>query len=463
MVAYTRRSNSDQDVQPVAIQSVDPLTRTASCMTRLKYLIDVDCSFGMGETVVTPAVGEQWYIERFDQVWRLKGRIPHLDETLLIEPEEGQVIVGGTRGPLELNGTEIRINNIMRIEGHYYRDNDGILEHSEDGDLWIPVVPPAGPGAPASTDFVPEGTTNKYFTVLRAANAAPVQSVAGRTGAIVLVKADVGLGLVDNTSDLNKPISTAVANALGVKADLVGGVVPAAQLPIKVTTYANLAAFPISGVTNAIYIADDTHFVYYWNGTGYILIAGGGSGGGAANTDALPEGTTNLYFTTARASAAAPVQSSDTRLSDTRTPTDNTVTTIKIVDGNVTLAKLAPDVQAAIAASPYDVSYPQATGVRAIGLGQATIGVKIQRDVVFSKITYRCGTADASGSSTFEIRKNGVQVAGSSLTVSAASQVAGGSITGAFSFTEGDILTVYVSAVGTTPGVGLVADLKGNA
>jgi hypothetical protein len=39
--------------------------------------------------------------------------------------------------------------------------------------------------------------------------AAPVTSVAGRTGAVTLAKADVGLGSVDNTSDVSKPVSTA--------------------------------------------------------------------------------------------------------------------------------------------------------------------------------------------------------------------------------------------------------------
>lgn len=48
--------------------------------------------------------------------------------------------------------------------------------------------------------------------------AAPVSSVAGRTGAVTLSKSDVGLSSVDNTSDLNKPISSAVSAALGTKA-----------------------------------------------------------------------------------------------------------------------------------------------------------------------------------------------------------------------------------------------------
>lgn len=47
----------------------------------------------------------------------------------------------------------------------------------------------------------------------------PVQSVAGKTGAVTLAKTDVGLSNVDNTSDANKPVSTAVNTALQGKAN----------------------------------------------------------------------------------------------------------------------------------------------------------------------------------------------------------------------------------------------------
>jgi hypothetical protein len=45
--------------------------------------------------------------------------------------------------------------------------------------------------SPGSTDAVPEGVTNLYHTTQRAADAAPVQSVAGRTGAVTLTVSDV--------------------------------------------------------------------------------------------------------------------------------------------------------------------------------------------------------------------------------------------------------------------------------
>jgi len=53
-----------------------------------------------------------------------------------------------------------------------------------------------------------------YVDAAGASAAAPVQSVAGRQGAVILDKIDVGLDNVDNTSDLNKPISTATQTAL---------------------------------------------------------------------------------------------------------------------------------------------------------------------------------------------------------------------------------------------------------
>lgn len=49
---------------------------------------------------------------------------------------------------------------------------------------------------------------------------APVTSVAGKTGVVTLVKADVGLSNVDNTADSAKPVSTAQQTALNAKAPL---------------------------------------------------------------------------------------------------------------------------------------------------------------------------------------------------------------------------------------------------
>ena len=50
-----------------------------------------------------------------------------------------------------------------------------------------------------------------------------VTSVAGKTAVITLTKYDVGLNNVDNTSDLNKPVSTDTQTALDLKVDKVVG------------------------------------------------------------------------------------------------------------------------------------------------------------------------------------------------------------------------------------------------
>ena len=51
-------------------------------------------------------------------------------------------------------------------------------------------------------------------------NTDAVASVAGKTGNVVLTKNDVGLNNVDNTSDTNKPVSTAQQTALNLKANI---------------------------------------------------------------------------------------------------------------------------------------------------------------------------------------------------------------------------------------------------
>lgn len=51
---------------------------------------------------------------------------------------------------------------------------------------------------------------------------APVQSVQGRYGDVIITKADLNIQNIDNTSDLDKPISTATQAALDAKANIAG-------------------------------------------------------------------------------------------------------------------------------------------------------------------------------------------------------------------------------------------------
>lgn len=114
---------------------------------------------------------------------------------------------------------------------------------------------------------------------------------------------------------------------------------------------------------------------------------------------------------------------------------------------------------------PYDMSIPHtAAGTqRAVGYGVNALGIRLQRAFTLKQVNYRVSTDDASGNTGVEIRKNGAQV------VSTAVSLAPGNFTGngytinnlTVAFAAGDVLTVYISAIGTTPGTGMTADLLG--
>jgi len=104
-----------------------------------------------------------------------------------------------------------------------------------------------------------------------------------------LNKGAVGLSNVDNTSDVNKPISNATqleldnkiessekgaANGVATLDDQ--GKVNTSQLPSYVSAvqeYPTLGDFPVSGEGDIIYIAIDTGYVYRWTGSTYVQLS----------------------------------------------------------------------------------------------------------------------------------------------------------------------------------------------
>ena len=63
---------------------------------------------------------------------------------------------------------------------------------------------------------------------------------------------------------------------LDTKADLVGGKIPASQLPAyvdDVLEFANFASFPATGESGKIYIAIDTNLTYRWGGSSYVVMS----------------------------------------------------------------------------------------------------------------------------------------------------------------------------------------------
>ena len=103
-------------------------------------------------------------------------------------------------------------------------------------------------------------------------------------------------------------LGTAAAANTGTSAGSVpvldgSGLVPSALLPgfvDDVLEFANVAAFPATGEAGKLYISLATNRQYRWSGSIYVEI-----NPSPGSTDAVPEGSVNLYFTTGRGESAA--------------------------------------------------------------------------------------------------------------------------------------------------------------
>ncbi|MFZ0615435.1 MAG: hypothetical protein WAN16_03170 [Chthoniobacterales bacterium] len=138
------------------------------------------------------------------------------------------------------------------------------------------------------------------------------QGVKGDTGATGPqgLKGDTGAtGAQGPAGSAASVTSTNIASALGFTpqpsgsyATLVGGTVPSFQLPSfvdDVLEFSTLAALPATGETGKIYVTTGTNKTYRWSGSAYVEITSS-----PGSTDAVTEGSTNLYFTAARAVSA---------------------------------------------------------------------------------------------------------------------------------------------------------------
>lgn len=102
-----------------------------------------------------------------------------------------------------------------------------------------------------------------------------------------------------------------VADITGLQADLDakvdetalfdGGLIKPELLPSYVDDVieaANFAALPATGEAGKIYVTLDDNKVFRWSGSAYVQVAANGD---IATSDDVAEGSTNLYFTQARA------------------------------------------------------------------------------------------------------------------------------------------------------------------
>lgn len=284
-------------------------------------------------------------------------------------------------------------------------------------------------GNPGRGTYILKGTdpTNAAHWELMVTPTDAVTSVNGYNGAVVLVKSDLGLANADNTSDANKPISTATQTALDGKAatshthnasDVNAGTL-------------GIARIPTGSTSSTVCIGDDSRLSNARTPTAHTH-----------NADDVNAGTLGIARIPTGTSSSTVCIGNDGRLTDTRTPSANTV------PSDFVLVAVAP------------------TTTRST-VEDWTVGQYVGRAFTLTKVVYQFETADASGNTSCEVQRNGSQVTSSNVTVSAANQADGTgtdtarTATPNQSFAVGDRINVVVTAVGTTPGKGLRAYLLG--
>jgi hypothetical protein len=148
-----------------------------------------------------------------------------------------------------------------------------------------------------------------------------IADVSGLTAALAAKASTAHSHVIADVTGLQTALDAKQAS--GTYATLVNGLVPSAQLPSyvdDVLEYSAQSGFPATGETGKIYVATSTNKAYRWSGSAYVEIVPS-----PGTTDALTEGSTNLYFTANRALSA--VQSAlDGKAATSHTHTVSAVT-----------------------------------------------------------------------------------------------------------------------------------------
>ena len=167
------------------------------------------------------------------------------------------------------------------------------------------------------TDDIGEGISNKYYTEARVSANSDVAANTTHRGVVTgnphaVTQTEVGLGNVDNTSDADKPVSTATQTALNLKEDDLG--TPATSGFVLSSTIGDVRSWIDPSVAAPVQSVNAL--------TGTVVL----------DTDDIGEGSINLYYTEGRVSANSDVATNTTHRGLTTNP--HVVTKAQVGLGN---------------------------------------------------------------------------------------------------------------------------------
>lgn len=249
-----------------------------------------------------------------------------------------------------------------------------------------------------------------------------------------LDKAAVGLGNVDNTADVDKPVSSAMTTALAAKANLSAVVqLSGTQTISGVKTFSSAPRLLTTSVVGHVWTATGTNGAGAWaapaNPTGTV------SWDSILNKPATFAPTIGTTATTAAAGdhthtkaqiglgnvdntsdANKPISTATQTALDGKVGTSRAInTTAPLAGGGALSSDLTLSIQNEGIGLPLlsqtvkreHIPFLHTYGKRAVGFGDLAAGIFIPYNFTITSIRYRMGTADASGTTTVRLTKNG--------------------------------------------------------
>jgi len=285
---------------------------------------------------------------------------------------------------------------------------------------------------------------------------------------------DVGLGNVSNLSPANMPLSTAANTALAAKADLVGGLIPANQLPSfvdDILSFATKALFPAVGEDGKIYVDKEFNFQYRWSDSDYVPMNSALAIGETASTAARgdwgktaydhSQSTGNVHGLTLTELGASPVTHGHTVATTSaagympKLPGDNT----KMMDGTGAWVSI-PSIGGSLSAT-----VPLMDGVATVGDENAaargnhrhpvdTSRAPVSHEHDYTTLTNIPGTFIPTNHAASHATGQADAITPASIgAVPTSATVNGHALTGNVSVTLGDVGGVAASSVGAASGV----------
>jgi hypothetical protein len=168
------------------------------------------------------------------------------------------------------------------------------------GTDWKTIWAKIGTGSLNTSATTLVGAINEVKTTADSAVSSVPAATVTTQGKVELATDAEALALSDTARALTPSNLGAIVNIANGLVKLDGsGKVASAQLPAyvdDVLEYANTSSFPGTGSAGIIYVDLSTSKTYRWGGSAYAEISAS-----PGSTDSVPEGSTNLYYTDARA------------------------------------------------------------------------------------------------------------------------------------------------------------------